>query len=366
MSEDQQERTEQASQKRRDEAKKKGRGPKSREITTAAIMLASVIFLIFGSPVVIARMKELMVLIWSGSLSAPMSPGSFQQLMNGAVLESLKTIGPIMLFFGTVGVLSITGQTGLIWSESPIAPDWSRVSPIAGFRRIVSFQSSAELIKGVIKLVLIGWISYRLIQNDISTIIEAVDSDPQRLLLMTVTFATRLILWVGIAMVFLAAMDYLFQFWNFERSIRMTRQEIKEESKQTEGDPLIRSRIRNLQRSYARRRMMSDVPKADVVITNPTHLAVALMYRSETMGAPMVVAKGAGMIAETIREIARKNQIPVLENKSLARTLFKGVKIGSPIPSNLYKAVAEILAYVYQLRGKRIISGRKIMENPRG
>jgi flagellar biosynthetic protein FlhB len=153
--------------------------------------------------------------------------------------------------------------------------------------------------------------------------------------------------------------DYLFQFWSFERSIRMSRQELKEETKQTEGDPLIRSRIRSLQRSLARRRMMSDVPKADVVITNPTHLAVALMYRSETMGAPVVVAKGAGMIAEKIREIARMNQIPVLENKPLARTLFKGVHIGAPIPSNLYKAVAEILAYVYQLRGKKLVTTKK-------
>jgi flagellar biosynthetic protein FlhB len=359
MPDDQEDRSERASQKRRDDAKKKGKGPKSREITTAAIMFASVLFLIFGSPIVIARMKEMMIYIWSGSMSAPMSTDTFSQLMNSAVFDSLKMIAPVMLFFGLVGVVSITGQTGLIWAEGPLAPDWSRINPLAGFKRIISFQSTAELVKGIVKLVIIGWISYRVIQKDISAIIEAVDSGPDRLLLMTVSFVTRLILWVGIAMAFLAAVDYLFQFWSFERSIRMSRQELKEETKQTEGDPLIRSRIRSLQRSLARKRMMSDVPKADVVITNPTHLAVALMYRSETMGAPVVVAKGAGMIAEKIREIARMNQIPVLENKPLARTLFKGVKIGAPIPSNLYKAVAEILAYVYQLRGKKLITTKK-------
>jgi flagellar biosynthetic protein FlhB len=354
MAEDRQDRTESATQKRRDEAKKKGNIPRSREITTAALMLASALFLVFGSPVLIARMKEIMVLFWSGSLSAPMTVESFPQLLNSAMLESLKIIGPIMFFFGLVGIVSITAQTGLVWNEAPFSPDWSRVSPLSGFKRIVSFQSSAELIKGLIKLTIIGWISYGLIQKDISTIIEAVDSDPNRVLMMTVSFVTRLILWAGIAMAFVAAVDYLFQLWNFERSIRMTRQEIKDEAKQTEGDPRTRSRIRSLQRSLARKRMMADVPKADVIITNPTHLAVALMYRSETMGAPVVVAKGAGLIAENIREIARKNQIPILENKPLARTIFKEVKIGSPIPSNLYKAVAEILAYVYKLRGRTL------------
>lgn len=355
MAEDQHERTERGSQKRRDEARKKGNVPRSREITTAALMLASALFLVFGSPLLISKMKEIMILFWSGSISAPMTVESFPSLLNSAMFESLKIIGPIMLFFGLVGAVSIAAQTGMVWNEAPFSTDWSRISPFSGFKRIVSFQSSAEMVKGILKLTIIGWISYRLIQKDISTIIEAVDSAPDRLIMMTVSFITRLVLWVGIAMALLAAVDYFFQLWSFERSIRMTRREIKDESKQTEGDPLVRSRIRSIQRSLARKRMMADVPKADVIITNPTHLAVALMYRSETMGAPVVVAKGAGMIAEKIREIARKNQIPILENKPLARTIFKGVEVGSPIPSSLYKAVAEILAYVYKLRGRTLV-----------
>ncbi|MFI5303799.1 MAG: flagellar biosynthesis protein FlhB [Nitrospiria bacterium] len=354
MPDDHQERTERGTQKRRDDARKKGKSPRSREITTAAIMLASALFLVFSSEFLIARLKEIMILFWSGTIATPMTSETFSQVMNSAVMASLTIIGPTMLFFGLVGVISMIGQSGLVLTEAPLSPDWSRVNPLTGFKRIVSFQSSAELLKGIVKLAIVAWVSYRLIQKDIPTIIEAVDSDPDRLLMMTVTFATRIILWVGIAMAFLGAVDYLFQIWNFERSIRMTRQEIKEEGKQTDGNPLIRSRIRNIQRALTKKRMMTDVPKADVIITNPTHLAVALKYRSETMAAPIVVAKGAGLIAEKIREIARKNQIPILENKPLARSLFSGVEIGSPIPSDLYKAVAEILAYVYKLRGKSI------------
>src|SRR3990170_1302085 len=162
----------------------------------------------------------------------------------------------------------------------------------------------------------------------------------------------KLVIWTGIVILILAAIDLGYQKWQFAKNLRMTREEVKEEYKQQEGDPLIRSRVRSMQREMARKRMMADVPKADVVITNPTHLAVALAYKHGDMNAPKVVAKGAGIIAEKIKEIARSSNVTVVENKPLARTLYKIVKIGDEIPANLYKAVAEILAYVYKLKRK--------------
>jgi flagellar biosynthetic protein FlhB len=354
MAEDSQERTERASQRRRDEVRKGGNVPRSREVTTAALMIASVFFLYFGSTVIIHELKSMLAIFWNEAVGVPMSSEMFQTTLNRAMLESLKIVVPVMGFFGIISALSVVGQTGLIWTGIPFTPQWQRINPFAGFRRIFSFPSTAELVKGLVKLALVGWISYRLIRKDLPVVIEAADSGPDRLLLLAVTLFTRLFLWVGVATVFLAAVDYLFQIWNFERSIRMTRQEIKEENRQSDMNPQIRTRIRTIQRTLSRKRMMADVPKADVIITNPTHLAVALLYRSEEMGAPVVIAKGAGEIAAKIREIARSHQVPVLENKPLARTLFRNVKVGAPIPTSLYKAVAEVLAYVYRLRGRRV------------
>lgn len=345
-----QEKTEKASPKRREEARKKGRVPKSREIHSAALILGGVLGFSLTGPMVMSQMRKVMVQTWSGFSSAPMTEASFYHLAMSHLSGTLRLLIPVMGMLGAIVVASSFGQHGWVWSTEALAPDWSRLNPLKGATKFFSLQAVAELIKTLIKFIAVGVLSYVVILQALPVISTAMQTEPSQMPAIAGKMVFKLAMTTGLLIAFLGAGDYLFQWWNLERSLRMTRQEMKEEMRQSEGDPMIRARVRSAQKEMARKRMMADVPKADVVLTNPTTLAVALVYQQGKMKAPKVVAKGAGLIAERIREIARQHGVPVIENKPLARALFKAVKIGDPIPSKLYRAVAEILAYVYRLR----------------
>jgi len=225
---------------------------------------------------------------------------------------------------------------------------------IKGLSQLFNKQALVELLKSLLKILIVGWIAYSTIKGEWPNILLLFGQEVGNIFHFVASLSLRLILRTGLVMLVLALLDYFYQRWSYEKNLRMSRQEIKEEAKQMEGDPIIKARIRTVQRQLARQRMMAEVPKADVIITNPTHLAIALVYESQRMEAPQVVAKGAGFIAQKIVEIGRNHQIPVIENKPLAQILYKTVDLGKTIPSSLYRAVADILAYVYKIKGKRL------------
>ena len=258
-----------------------------------------------------------------------------------------------MLAILAAGVCAHVAQFGFLFTTESLTPKMSRLSPINGLKRLFSLRSLVELAKSVLKVVTVGTAAFILIRSELHVVPGLVLSSVVDILAFTGWVAFKICLGACGALIILAALDYAYQRWEHEKNLRMTKQEVKDEYKQTEGDPKVKARIRSIQLETARRRMMEAVPEADVVITNPTHLAVALRFDGTKMAAPCVVAKGAGHVAERIKQIAAEHGVPIVENRPLARTLIKTVDIGASIPAELYKAVAQILAYVYRLKGIR-------------
>jgi flagellar biosynthetic protein FlhB len=344
----QDERTEPATPKRRQEARKKGNVPKTRELSSALLILSlGVLFYFHGSSFNSSLMK--MFGYYWNNFPSSVSSSAIMSLMLNAEQYFLKMMIPVFVTFGTVSLFSHLIQTGFICSTQAIVPELSRISPLNGIKRLFSLSSLVELLKSVIKLFIIGYVSYKVLTPEAVKLSSLVSAPAYQIFLYTSRLCFKLLMSCGMALLVMSLLDYLFQRYQHEQNLRMTKQEVKEEMKEREGDPKIKARIRSLQRQLAMGRMMQEVPKADVVITNPTKIAVALRYDSKTMYAPKVVAKGYGFVASKIKEIARRYGVPVLENKWLARMLVK-VEVGEYIPAKLYRAVAEILAYIYRLR----------------
>lgn len=264
-----------------------------------------------------------------------------------------RALWPIVLTAFVLGVLVSVLQTGFVISAQVLVPDFNRLNPLNGLQRFLSAHGLVETLKSLGKLAIIAYISYSTISASYPALLETIRKDIPSIMAFAGDSLYRLALRIGMFLLALAAADYAYQRWSFERSIRMTKTEVKQEHKQHEGNPQIKARIRARQRQLARRRMMEEVPKADVVITNPTHYAVALRYDAATMAAPQVVAKGADLIAQKIRDTAAEHQVPIVQNAPLARALYRQVDIGREVPADFYAAVAEILAYVYQLNAQR-------------
>ena len=275
------------------------------------------------------------------------------QIHSLVVQVSITTILLMLPFLGGLalaGVGASLAQTGFVWKSSlPFVI--SRLNPMKGFSRLVSLRSLSELIKAVLKISVIAGIGVSVLRGEIGRLPELVQYDVWGIVTVMGWLTLKVAASVTGAIVVVAGADYFYQRYEWERSLRMSHAEVKEERRNSEGDPQIKSRVRSMQREMMKKRMMAAVPKADVVVTNPTHLAVALKYDSACSGAPIVVAKGAGHLAERIREVARQHGVSVVENKFVARTLYRLVDIGKEIPADLYRAVAEILAFVYRARG---------------
>jgi flagellar biosynthetic protein FlhB len=269
--------------------------------------------------------------------------------------EGLVTLGPslIVMCAGVILAELCAGclQTRLIIAAEPFRIDWKRINPVGGFVRLCSWRTLAESAKAAIVLSVLGSIGAVFLHGRLLSISGLSQLELGEILNWTAREGNVLVIQIITATAALAGIDYLYERWRTEKQLRMSRHEVREEMREQEGDPLLKTRLKRLRQRLTRRRMMSAVEKADVVITNPTHLAVALQYRAGEMSAPRVVGKGAGFIAERIREIARSRQIPLIEDRALARVLFQRVEIGDEIPESLYRAVAGVLAYVYRLRG---------------
>jgi flagellar biosynthetic protein FlhB len=344
------EKTEQPTPKKRRELKEKGEVAKSRELPSVAVLLSALVTLSFFGAYMYGHiqiiMKEAFTLPTMNDLNVPEFMAYARDLVGRFIILLSPLFGAIFI----TAILSNIMQVGFIMSAESITPKFSKIDPIKGFGRMFSKQALMELFKSLLKLIIIGFIAYWTVKEEMKNFSLLGDMEANAIFIYILKIFFKIFIRCSMAMIVLVVIDYIFQKWEFENRIKMTRQEVKDEFKKSEGDPLIKSRIRSIQMEMARKRMMQAVPDADVVITNPTHLAVALKYDSLTMNAPKVLAKGPGKIAERIREVASEHDIPIMENKELARNLYDAVEVGHEIPAALYQAVAEILAYIYRLK----------------
>ena len=345
--------TEKATPRKREEARKKGEVAKSRELPSVAVLLAGLITLtLFGS-----FMYSHIQIIMKGAFSLPilndLSISDFMIFAQRMITLFIITISPLLAAVFITAILSNIMQVGFMLSAESIKPKLSKLDPIKGLGRLFSKQSFMELFKSLLKLAIVGGIAYLTIKSEMKNLSLLGDMELNSIIAYILLTIFKLFIRCTLAMIFLVVIDYAFQKWDFEKKLKMSKKEVKDEFKRTEGDPLIKSRIRSIQMEMARKRMMQAVPEADVVITNPTYLALALKYDNSVMNAPKLLAKGSGKIAERIKELAEKHDIPIVENKELARSLYSLVEIGQEIPPALYQAVAGVLAYIYKLKGNR-------------
>lgn len=345
-----QEKTEAPTPRRREDARKAGQVARSRELPSAAVLLGGVGFLsLMGGSMVKVMADIWSVLIWrSGTTN--LDDASILPLASWILWKGAMLMGPMILCMALLAAGSQVAQFGLLFSTESLAPKLSRISPLTGLRRLLSLQSLVELAKGLLKLAIVAYVAWRTIAEEWEGLLGLAGASPWVMGSRLGDVILRLGVRTGLLLLGLAILDYLYQWWEHERDLKMTREEVKEEYKQREGDPKVKGRLRQRQREMARSRMMAAVPKADVVIKNPEHLAVALRYDRERMAAPSVVAKGAGYLALRIIEVAARYGVAVIEDRPLARVLHKTVGVGEQIPVNLYKAVAEVLAHVYRER----------------
>jgi len=349
-----QEKTEQATSKRRQDAREKGQVAKSRELASVAVLGACLLYFYFDASVMANRLMDMMKMSFRKSGQLTITIDTIQSLLFDLVFQIFILLGPFLLIVLLAGFIVNILQVGFLFSSEAITPKFSKIDPFKGFQRLFSLRSLVEFVKVILKMAIVGIVAYLTIKDEFKMISPLVDLKANDFLSFIGKVSFKILYTTCWVLVILAILDYVYQRWEHEKSLKMSKQEIKEENRQTEGDPLIKGRIKRLQREIARKRMMAAVPKADVVLTNPTHLAVAIRYQPETMNAPCVIAKGAGFIAERIKEIARNSGVPVIENKAVAQVLYKMVAVEQTIPINLYKAIAEILAYVYSLKQKRV------------
>ncbi len=348
------ERTEEATQQRREDFRKRGQVAQTRELSSVFLLFASVLLVALMSRFFFGQIYELFIMAFGDDMVANIrGDEGFSHMAMFAVTKSAYLLLPVMGLYWVIGIASSVVQVGFLQNEEALEIRWERLDPVSGFKKMFSMRAFTEGAKACLKMTLILFISYLLLKSQIHELPKLMLYSLPQIFEYLGSVTIRLLAGVGFFMLGLAALDYFYQRWDLEKEMRMTKQEIKEEIKSREGDPMIRARIKRIQREMASKRMMEDVPKADVIVTNPTHIAVALKY-DETMVAPQVIAKGADIIAQKIRELAKEHNIPIIENKPLARSMFKTLKIGQAIPKELYTAVAEVLSYVYKLRRKKV------------
>jgi flagellar biosynthetic protein FlhB len=273
-------------------------------------------------------------------------------LFSDQVVKFFAIVGPFMGILLVIGVGASVAQVGFHISPKAIAPKIEKLDVVKGMTRLLSMRSLVVMVRDTLKLIVVGVVAWKVIAAEIPQFFQLSDMSVGQLAVTLGKLSLGIALKIGAAILVIAALDYAYQRYDFEKTIRMSRQELKDEFKDTEGSPAVKARVRQIQREMARKRMMAAVPTADVVITNPIHVAVALKYDAAKAAAPFVIAKGERLVAQRIKEIAKEHGIPVIEDVYLARALFKLCDIGQVIPDNLYRAVAEILAYVYKLNGK--------------
>lgn len=315
--------------------------------------MAGLLLLYALTPRLIADLSMLMRMLFEGSSTSDINPEDLRGFARLGLAILSGSVVPYTIVLFIVGLAASLLQTGFVLSSHPLNFDLNKLNPISGFRRIFSVRGGVRFLMSLMKIVVVATVAFVSLRSEMRLLPATMELETGDLLKYGIRAAFFLGVRLALALLLLGFLDYLYQRWQYEQDLRMTRQEIRDEMKRMEGDPLLRQRRRAIQRQLAMQRMMHRVPEADVVITNPVHLAVALLYQAERMNAPRVVAKGAGEIANRIVELAEENDVPLVQNAPLARALYRNVNVGQEIPADLYVAVAEVLAYVYQLEGRR-------------
>lgn len=339
---------------RREQAREQGQIARSQDLGNAALLLVALL-VFYGMS---ASVAEWFATHTQQMLGGPAWLEADARFASTTWNSLWLSLGPVLLPVLLILAVAAAGvqfmQVGWLFLPEKVAPDLSRIDPIAGFSRVFSLQSVVRLAFGFLKVGIILIVAYNAVKPEQDRILSLDQLEPGQIAMYLFELVFWVALKIAIALVILAVLDYGFQWWKQEQELRMSHQELREELKQMQGDPMIAAQRKKVQRELVLHRLKSDVPKADVVITNPTELAIAVQYDPQTMAAPVVVAKGAGSLAQRIRLLALENGIPIVERKPLAQALYKEVDVGRPIPSQQYAAVAEVLAYVYQLKGKKM------------
>ncbi|MGA3173576.1 MAG: flagellar biosynthesis protein FlhB [Syntrophorhabdales bacterium] len=354
MAESFQDKTEQPTEKRLQDARKKGQVAQSPELASSFVIIFLTLFLYYA----MSRGFDRMFAVYSRyirSSNIEITVESIQGMLFFAASQWLVMVLPAFVLVIVLGLFSSFIQTGFLWSFEAMTPKLDAINPFKGIRRLFSQRSFFEALKSIFKIGILGYVVYSVIMKELPAILSLSGQDTASILDFVGRTGFGLSLKLGVAFLFLAGLDYLRQRWQQKKEIMMTRQEIKEEYKEREGSPLVRSRMRSIQRDMARRRMIEDVKKADLVLANPTSLAIAIMYVAKEMPAPKIVAKGGGFVAERIKQVARSHGVMVIENKTAARALFYAVKVGDYIPEKFYVIVAELLAQVYKQRNRVVL-----------
>jgi len=346
------EKTEKATPKKRQDSRKKGQVAKSQDVNTAIVLFAAFFLMFFLGESMKNIVLDLFRISFNEYIGMPLTEASVQTIFIQMVLKSAYLVIPVMGAALIGGILSNYIQVGFLFSTETIHFKLSKINPISGFKRIFSWRALVEFIKSILKISIVGFVVYLVLSTrfDDILILSQKSIDDALATIANIVVVTGLI--VSIVLLLLAVMDYFYQKYDFEKNIRMSKQDLKDEYKNIEGDPLIKSRIKQRQREMAMQRMMQEVPNADVIITNPTHYAIAIKYDESKTDAPFVVAKGVDFIAQKIKLIAKENDVVMVENRPLARALYDQTEIGQVIPEDFFKAVAEILAFVYKTKGK--------------
>ena len=352
------EKTEEPTQKKKDDTRKEGKVPKSKELSNAVDLIALFVILRFWIGTMGSRFKGIFEEIygkfpdyttyWGGNIIAK----DYDVLFKGVIVDMLILVLPFFAAGVVLAVVINMLQFRFKIATKPLQPKFSKLNPISGFKRMFSADKLMELLKSIAKIFIIGIVVYTTVKDEWRYLFQIYSMSFYQALALIYDIVVDMGLKISLVYLILAFIDLIYQRRKFNKDIKMTKQEVKDEYKNTEGDPQIKGKIRSKMREASQRRMMQDVPKADVVITNPTHYAVAVRYNPSEAPAPVVLAKGADYIAQKIKEIARENNVEIVENKPLARMLYANVDIGQEVPPELYQAVAEVLAMVYKLQGK--------------
>jgi flagellar biosynthetic protein FlhB len=345
-----QEKTEEPTAKRLQDARERGQVARSRELGTAAVMVAGSAMLLLGGAPLATGMGRLLGSGLTLDRAVLTNPAAMGPALGAATLQALLIAAPVLLTVIAASIVAPLALGGLVFSPGALAPKFERLNPVQGFGRVFGLQGLSELVKALLKFVVVGAIAGAVGWWLMRDALALGGMAPAAGMARAAHLLALALLLMSCGLILVAAVDAPFQWWSHRRQLKMTREEVKQEYKETEGSPELKQRIRELQRQYSKRRMMQDVPRADVIVTNPTHYAVALKYDARRMRAPRVLAKGRDLVALEIRRLGEANRVPVFEAPPLARVLYGSTDVGREIPPGLYLAVAQVLSYVYQVK----------------
>ncbi len=344
--------TEQPTSKKLDEARKKGSPPLSRDMTSTVMLVVSIITLYGFGRYMMTTLQENSKELLGNIGTFQVTPTSVHNLLVKEILSIGGTLAPFLLLVMIAGVVGVALQGSVSFSSERLSVKFDNLNPVSGFKRIFRKDSLVEAVKSMLKILIVGYVSYGILRDEMGAILYLTESDVAGIIAFVSHIAYKIVLHTCGAMIVLAALDLAFVKWSYLQDLKMTKEEVKKEHKDAEGDPHLKGKIRKMRYEQAFRRLRQIIPTADVVVTNPTHYAIALKYDRKKMAAPVVIAKGADHLALRIKALARENSVVLVENRFLARELYAQVEEGAEIPESLYVAVAELLAYVYGLKGK--------------